>query len=129
MLAIDTNVIVRYLTRDDPKQADAARSLIDGTIVFVCTTVLLETAWVLRKVYGLQDQAVVRALRGFSGLPTVRLEHRESMAKALAWVEGGMDFADALHLARAEGCSAFLTFDRRLVGLGAALSGLDVRTP
>ena len=53
MLAIDTNVIVRYLTGDHPQQARKARTLIESEHVFVCTTVLLETEWVLRSVYGL----------------------------------------------------------------------------
>src|SRR5271165_3450212 len=52
MLAIDTNLVVRYLVGDDPGQAARARSLIDNNDVFVCTTVLLETEWVLRSVYG-----------------------------------------------------------------------------
>jgi len=42
MLAVDTNLIVRYLTRDDPEQAARARALINDLDVFVCTTVLLE---------------------------------------------------------------------------------------
>ena len=48
MLAIDTNLIVRYLTGDHPKQSAKAKALIDGNDVFVCTTVLLEADWVLR---------------------------------------------------------------------------------
>jgi predicted nucleic acid-binding protein len=52
MLAIDTNLIVRYLTGDHPEQSPKARALIDSEDVFVCTTVLLETEWVLRSVYG-----------------------------------------------------------------------------
>jgi len=51
MLAIDTNIIIRYLTRDDPKQAAQARALIDREDVFVCMTVLLEAAWVLQATY------------------------------------------------------------------------------
>ncbi len=49
MLAIDTNVIVRYLVADDREQARRARELIDGGRVFIATTVLLETEWVLRR--------------------------------------------------------------------------------
>ena len=51
MLAIDTNIIVRLLTNDDPDQAAKAKSLIEGAEVFVATTVLLETEWVLRGAY------------------------------------------------------------------------------
>ena len=45
MLAIDTNLIVRYLTGDHPRQSAKAKALIDGNDVFVCTTVLLEAEW------------------------------------------------------------------------------------
>jgi predicted nucleic-acid-binding protein len=49
VLAIDTNVIIRYLTRDDAEQFAKANALIGAEDVFVCTTVLLETEWVLRR--------------------------------------------------------------------------------
>ena len=52
MLAVDTNVVVRYLTGDEVEQFAKAKALIDGEDVFVCTTVLLETEWVLRSLYG-----------------------------------------------------------------------------
>ena len=52
MLAVDTNVVVRYLTGDHPEQFANAKALIDGEDLFVCATVLLETEWVLRSVYG-----------------------------------------------------------------------------
>jgi predicted nucleic-acid-binding protein len=47
MLAIDTNLIVRYLTGDQPQQSQKAKALIDSEPVFVCKTVLLEAEWVL----------------------------------------------------------------------------------
>ena len=64
MLAIDTNLIVRYLVGDDPGQAARARRLIDNNDVFICTTVLLETEWVLRSVYGFSAARCARALSG-----------------------------------------------------------------
>jgi len=48
MLAIDTNLIVRYLTGDHPKQSPRARELIDGEAVFAASTVILQVEWVLR---------------------------------------------------------------------------------
>ena len=51
MLAVDTNLIVRYLTGDHPAQSAKARAVIEGEDVFISTTVLLETEWVLRSVY------------------------------------------------------------------------------
>jgi predicted nucleic-acid-binding protein len=96
MLAIDTNLIVRYLTGDHPQQAAQAKTLIDGEDVFVCTTVLLETEWVLRSVYGFARARLAEALRGFAGLPRVTLEDAALAAKALGWMGRGLDFADAL---------------------------------
>ena len=51
MLAVDTNIIVRYLTADDLEQFPRARALIHGADIFVCTTVLMDTEWVLRRGY------------------------------------------------------------------------------
>ncbi len=70
MRAIDTNVVVRYLTGDDAKQSARARAVIESGSVFVSTTVVLESAWVLRSVYGFSRDAVANALRAFLGLPS-----------------------------------------------------------
>jgi predicted nucleic acid-binding protein len=115
MLAIDTNVVVRYLVGDHPKQSAKARATIDGEDVFVSTTVMLETEWVLRSVYGYKSVDVCRALRSFAGLPRVSLDDPALLATAMDRTAQGMDFADALHLGRAEGCDAFVTFDRQLI--------------
>jgi predicted nucleic acid-binding protein len=129
MLAIDTNVIVRYLTADHPVQAPQARALIDDHEVFVGTTVLLETEGVLRSAYGYSPAQVGEALRGFAGLPRVTLEDPALAATALDWMGKGMDFADALHLAKAEGCTAFVTFDRRLARAAKRLAQVTIRQP
>lgn len=129
MLAIDTNLIVRYLTGDHPTQATAARALIDGEAVFVATTVLLETEWVLRSVYGFSGAACAAALSRFAGLPTVTLEDPMRTATALAGVLEGLDFADALHLSAAEGCEAFVTFDQRLIKAASHTRTPTVRAP
>src|SRR5690242_6518722 len=78
MLVVDTNVIVRYLTNDDTAQATRARRLLAQQSIFVPLTVLLETEWVLRSVYGFGASAVVHALRAFAGLPRVTLETPET---------------------------------------------------
>jgi predicted nucleic acid-binding protein len=129
MLAIDTNLIVRYLTGDHPRQSAKARALIDGNDVFVSTTVLLETEWVLRSVYNYPPSRLAGALAAFAGLARVKLEDETLIAKALDWMEQGMDFAVALHLARAEGCEAFVSFDRTFARTANLLSGLKVRAP
>lgn len=129
MRAIDTNVIVRFLTRDDPEQAAKARRLIAGGEIFVASSVLLESEWVLHSAYGFAATEIVQALRAFSGLPDISLEDEPLIARALDWTEQGMDFADALHLGRAEGCSAFVSFDRQLAKAAASLSEVKVLPP
>jgi predicted nucleic acid-binding protein len=129
MLAIDTNLIVRYLTGDHPKQSAQARKLIDGEDVFVGTTVLLETEWVLRSVYDYTAAQLATALRAFAGLKHVTLEEAAVTAQALDWMERGIDFADALHLAKAAGCDAFVSFDQRFARAANRLGTVKVRTP
>lgn len=131
MLAIDTNLIVRYLVGDDPGQAAQARRLIDNNDVFVCTTVLLETEWVLRSVYGFSAAQCAKALSDFAGLPRTSLEDAAAAAKALGWVRQGLDFADGLHLhlAKAEDCEAFISFDQAFAKAANALGNIKVRVP
>jgi predicted nucleic-acid-binding protein len=128
VLAVDTNVVVRYLTRDDAEQFAKASALIGGEEVYVCTTVLLETEWVLRRGYRFGRERIIAALAAFAGLPRVSLEDPGLVAKALDWTRHGMDFADALHLAKARDCEAFVSFDQRLAAVANALSDLKVRT-
>ena len=129
MLAVDTNVVVRYLTGDDAEQFAKVNALIGGQDVYVCTTVLLETEWVLRRAYRFSRERVVAALAAFAGLPRVTLQDPALAAKALDWTRYGMDFADALHLAEAQGCEAFVSFDQRLAAVASALSDLKVHAP
>lgn len=127
MLAIDTNLIVRYLTGDHAKQSARARALIDGEPVFVAITVILEVEWVLRSAYAYQAANVARALRAFAGLPTVTVEDGATVAVALDLAEKGLDFADALHLTRTGHCEGFVTFDRKLVKAAKAAGYQRVR--
>jgi predicted nucleic acid-binding protein len=129
MFALDTNLIVRYLTGDHPSQSAQAKTLIDGNEVFVCTTVLLETEWVLRSVYGYAAPQLARALRAFAGLPRVISEDPRLAAQALDWMEVGLDFADALHLSKAVDCEAFVSFDRRFARAANKLGAVKIRLP
>lgn len=115
MWALDTNIVVRYLTGDDPDQAAKARAVIDAGPVFVSTTVLLECDWVLRSAYGFGGGEVAAALRAFAGLPSVSVESPAMLAQALDRAASGMDLADSLHLGAAARCEAMLTFDRRFI--------------
>ena len=128
MLAVDTNIIVRYLTADHSEQFAQASALIHGEDVYVCTTVLLETEWVLRRGYRFSRGQIITALTAFAGLPRVTLEDPALAAKALEWMRRrGMDFADALHLAKAEGCDAFVSFDQRFAAVANSISKVKVR--
>lgn len=129
MLAIDTNLIVRYLTGDHPKQSPRARKLIDGQPVFAAVTVVLESDWVLRSTYDCHPAEVARALRAFGGLPTVTVEDEALVAAALDLAEAGMDFADALHLGRSTHCEGFATFDRKFVKAAKAAGHDAVQEP
>jgi predicted nucleic-acid-binding protein len=126
--AVDTNVLVRFLTADDPKQARAARRVIEAGDVFIGTTVILETEWVLRAGYGFASPAIVGGLRGLGGLPGISIEEPAVTAQALDWMMAGMDFADALHLARSSHCSAFVTFDKKFAARCKGRSPITVET-
>jgi predicted nucleic acid-binding protein len=129
MLAVDTNIIVRYVTRDHAEQSPRAKRLVDGNDVFVSTTVLLETEWVLRSAYGFSPAEIVEALRLFAGLPSVSLENPRVAHRGLDWFSSGMDFADALHLASGAAREVFVSFDRRLARISGRIEGVTVRAP
>jgi len=127
--AIDTNIVVRLLTADDTEQAEAARLVVGSGDIFLGVTVLLEAEWVLRAGYGFQPAQIVAAFRGMAGLPGMTVEDPVQLATALDWLESGMDFADALHLARSSHCSAFVTFDQRFARGAKALKTIPVIIP
>ncbi len=83
----------------------------------------------LRSVYGFPAAHCAKALTDFAGLPRVNLEDATAAAKALGWMRRGVDFADGLHLATAEGCDAFINFDRDFAKAANALGGIKVQTP
>lgn len=115
MIALDTNVLVRYVTNDDPRQAaQAVRLLSRSDDVFLPKTVLLELEWVLRAVYDVPRAGVLRVFEHILGLPNVVVEATEDVARALHAFGRGLDFADALHLTASRRADAFHTFDRAL---------------
>ena len=125
MIAVDTNVLVRFLVRDNAKQAARAAELIRGNEIWVSKTVLLETEWVLRSLYRFSPQSLAEALRALAGLERVFLEDETAVAKALEWFREGLDFADALHLASAGNASQFATFDRKLARQASRMTTLE----
>jgi predicted nucleic-acid-binding protein len=121
-IALDTNLLVRLLTGDDPEQARRVADLIDASpACFVPITVVLELEWVLRGAYRLERGAVIAALEGLMAIRQVHLEQEDLVRQALAWHQQGLDFADALHLLRSEGCARFATLDRALAKTTAGL--------
>lgn len=129
MIAVDTNVLVRYVTNDDPGQAQRAVKLLAGSqVVFIPHSVLLEMEWVLRAVYDLDRTAILTAFRQVLGLPNTQVDEPGLVALTLERYEHGFDFADALHLALAGTASPLFTFDRRFIRR-AGEAGLAVRMP
>jgi len=126
VIAVDTNVLVRYVTNDDPAQAARAVKLLAGPeTVFLPHTVLLEMEWVLRAVYDLDRAPILTAFRQVLGLASTRVDQPRLVAHALERYERGFDFADALHLALTDCAAPFFTFDRRFVRIAAG-EGLAV---
>ena len=62
MIAVDTNLLVRLLSGDDAKQAVSARAVFSSGPIWIAKTVLLETGWVLRSLYGSEEGAIREAL-------------------------------------------------------------------
>lgn len=113
MQAVDTNVLVRLLTRDDSAQFERATALFRRKQIWVAKTVLLETAWVLRSLYAFDQARIVAALRGVAGLKSVKLEDSAAVARAFDLTDAGVEFADALHVVSMGGAESLATFDRK----------------
>ena len=130
MLGIDTNVLVRYLVRDDEAQFEKASRLIKreigaGEAVFVSLPVLLETEWVLRSRYGLKKAEIVNAISGLLDTTEIQFEAESAIEESLKqWKDSTADFADCLIGAhnRRLGCRATATFDAKAARLPAFLA-------
>jgi predicted nucleic-acid-binding protein len=115
MRAVDTNVLVRALVRDDAAQAAMAEEILARDEVFVPVTVMLELEWVLRSRYGFTAEKVAQALALLCAMPRVSVGEADAVRQAAARVAKGWDFADALHHALSQGCEDFLSFDEQLI--------------
>ena len=124
MIAVDTNLLVRLLTDDDVKQAAAARSLFAREPIWIAKTVLLETGWVLRSLYGLEETEIRAAFTKLLGLKNVHAEDESSVAAALALTARGIELADAMHLCSRPPGAAFVSFDKSFVR-GAKRAGVS----
>ena len=118
MRALDTNVLARFFV-DDEDDAQAAKQRPAAVAAlsersFVSATVMLELEWVMRGFYGLAPKAISRVLRALASIEHITIEDRGAVLTAIDVFEQGIDFADALHLARSSRASGFATFDQRL---------------
>jgi len=121
MLGIDTNVLVRFLVRDDQNQFEKARKLLkrevsNGRRVFINQLVLLEAEWVLRSRYGLAKMQMLETISGLLDAPDIQLEDEPAVEEALfIWRDANADFSDCLIGARNRrlGCRATVTFDTK----------------
>jgi len=115
MTGADTNILVRFLTRDDEDQFNKALAFIKREQAFIPDTVWLETEWVLRYAYGFDRARISKAFRDLLGLPKVYVQDRNRLILAIEWHTAGLDFADALHLAGSQETDTFATFDQAFV--------------
>ena len=121
MLGIDTNVLVRFLVRDDEAQFEKARKLIKrevaaGRRVFVSQLVLMETEWVLRSRYGLPKPQIIEAISGLLDATDVQFEDEPAVEEAVfVWKDSATGFADCLigTKNRRLGCRVTATFDAK----------------
>lgn len=129
MIAVDTNVIVRLLTKDDDAQYKVAHKLFSADDIYIADTVVLETEWVLRYAYEFEPEQICTAFRKLFGLKNVRLSNAQLVAQAINWHESGLDFSDAFHLALSQQCSALKTFDDKFIKRARKISSCVVERP
>ncbi len=129
MIAVDTNIVIRLLVKDDVKQFQRSLKLFQEKDIFICDTVILETEWVLRFAYKFSPPEIYQAFSKLFGLPNVYLRNANAIAQVLNWHQAGLDFADAFHLAQSQHCSQFYTFDRKFLSKAKGLTECQVKQP
>ena len=123
MIGLDTNVLVRYATQDDPAQAalaeDVVRSLTPESPGFVSSVALAEAVWVLRSAFRIDPDGIARFVRHLLASAELVVEHSVAARAALEETEGSVLFTDALlaQIAIGVGCEVTVTFDRRAATL------------
>ena len=126
MIGVDTNVLVRMIIADDPRQAAAARELIADQCTpddpdFISNIVLAELAWILARGYGYSRSEIARAIERVMETSQLQVESSNEVAAALVdYRNGPADFTDCLvgQVNRSAGCSHTVTFDRKAAKLG-----------
>ena len=125
MIGLDTNVLLRYLTGDDPVQSVKAARLIEGSLSpgnpgFVSTVVVAEIAWVLRRTFRRPELETASVIERLIATDSIIVERESCVAEALArTMEDRAPFTDGLiaALGRNAGCSHTVTFDRKALRL------------
>ena len=125
MIGLDTNILIRYLTQDDPIQSLKANQILERRLTrtqpgFVSVVAMVETVWVLDRAYGLTAQEIATAVEGLLQVEVLVIENEQEVFTAmLALKLGKGTFADALiaELATRAGCTRTLTFDRKAARL------------
>jgi len=131
VIGIDTNVLVRYIAQDDPRQSQQATKLIEqacdsATPGFIGLVVLVELVWVCESCYQATRGEVVEILRRILSIRQLVVQEAETVWKALRLFEvGKADFSDCLieRMGNAAGCSAMMTFDKAAATAGMTLLG------
>ncbi|BAZ28152.1 hypothetical protein NIES4074_05830 [Cylindrospermum sp. NIES-4074] len=121
MIGVDTNILVRYLTKDDEQQWEQAVRIIEcGQQCFVANIVLCELVWVLRgKPYQFSREEISTTLEMMLQCSVFELENRSVVYQALQrFKQGSADFSDFLigAVSQQSGCTTTATFDRKLRG-------------
>ena len=129
MIAVDTNVIVRLMTEDDKSQYQKSVRLFRRHDIFISTTVLQETEWVLRYSYQFNRRDINQALLGLAGLENVYIDNPAALIQALDWHAQGLDFSDALHLSHSARGNTFYTFDQKLISTGSEVTPRTLKKP
>jgi predicted nucleic-acid-binding protein len=125
MTGLDTNILVRYLTQDDPIQSVKARGVIERQLTdekpgFVSIVAMVETIWVLERAYELTTLEIVGAVERILQTDVLVVENEQEVFTALIALKKGQgSFADAViaALGARRGCSRTLTFDRKAMRL------------
>jgi predicted nucleic-acid-binding protein len=126
MRALDTNVLVRFLVRDDKRQAETVYKIFkqaesDKEVLFVPLIIVLEIVWVLESVYNIPRQAILDSINELILMPILEFEAQSAILNFISSSrETKMDLSDLLiaHSARFSGCQCVLTFDKRASSFG-----------
>ncbi|MBI3376261.1 MAG: type II toxin-antitoxin system VapC family toxin [Betaproteobacteria bacterium] len=121
MIGIDTNIVLRYLLKDDPVLSPRALEIIAGNECFVTRAALTEVVYTLESYYRSPRADIVRALDALLSLQRIAVEERAVTERAVSWYKGGMDFGDAMIAASSHGSTRVETFDRDFARLARKL--------